>query len=133
MHLTYRWRATLVIAMASFTVLVYSITQAGTDGWGTPAVIGSLIAGCVLLVAFVLVELLVTDPVMDLRLFCSYTFTIANVLAWVSSAVFFASLFLVPVFFERMENLSALTTGIWNLRRLPPSRMHPIRKTPLSM
>ena len=43
MHLTYRWRATLVIAMASFTVLVYSITQAGTDGWGTPAVIGSLI------------------------------------------------------------------------------------------
>jgi len=38
-------------------------------------------------------------------------FTIANVLAWVSSAVFFASLFLVPVFFERVENLSALATG----------------------
>jgi MFS family permease len=57
------------------------------------------------------VELLVTDPVLDLRLFRSYTFTVANVLAWVSSAVFFASLFLVPFFFERVENLSALTTG----------------------
>jgi MFS family permease len=33
------------------------------------------------------------------------------VLAWVSSAVFFASLVLVPVFFERVENLSALATG----------------------
>src|SRR5262249_970658 len=33
------------------------------------------------------------------------------VLAWVSSAVFFASLFLVPFFFERVENLSALATG----------------------
>jgi EmrB/QacA subfamily drug resistance transporter len=101
----------LVLAMASFTVLVYSITQAGTDGWGTPIVIGSLIAGSVMLVAFVLVELLVKDPVMDLRLFRNYTFTIANVLAWISSAVFFGSIFLLPVFFERVEHLSALTTG----------------------
>ena len=64
-----------------------------------------------MLVAFVLVELFVTDPVLDLRLFRNYTFTVTNVLAWVSSAVFFASLFLVPVFFERVENLSALATG----------------------
>src|SRR5215472_10183253 len=97
--------------MASFTAVVYGFTQAGTEGWGTPAVIGSLVAGSVLLVAFVLVELIVPDPVLDLRLFRSYTFTIANVLAWVSSAVFIASLFLVPVFFERVEHLSALTTG----------------------
>src|SRR5262249_41535566 len=83
----------------------------GTEGGGSPAVIGSLIAGSVLLVAFVLVELRVNDPVMDLLLFRSSTFTIANVLAWISSAVFFASLFLVPVFFERVEHLSALATG----------------------
>jgi EmrB/QacA subfamily drug resistance transporter len=101
----------LALSMASFTALVYGFTQAGADGWGTPAVIGSLVAGSVLLVAFVLVELIVADPVLDLRLFRSYTFAIANVLAWVSSAVFFASLFLVPVFFERVQNLSALTTG----------------------
>jgi EmrB/QacA subfamily drug resistance transporter len=101
----------LVLATASFTALVYGFTLVGTDGWGRPTVIGSLVAGSFLLVAFVLVELLVTDPVLDLRLFRSYTFTIANVLAWVSSAVFFASLFLVPFFFERVEHLSALTTG----------------------
>ncbi|HEV2460548.1 MAG TPA: MDR family MFS transporter [Ktedonobacterales bacterium] len=101
----------LALAMASFTAVVYGFTQAGTEGWGTSVVIGALVAGSTLLVAFVLVELIVTDPVLDLRLFRNYTFTVANVLAWVSSAVFFASLFLVPVFFERVENLSALTTG----------------------
>ena len=101
----------LVLAMVSFTVLVYSITLAGTDGWSSPTVIGGLLAGSVLLIAFVLVELFVKDPVLDLRLFRNSTFTITNLLAWVSSAVFFASLFLVPVFFERVEQLSALTTG----------------------
>src|SRR5215469_10080253 len=104
------WRG-LALAMASFTALVYGFTLVGTDGWGTSTVIGSLVVGSILLVAFVVVELLVTDPVLDLRLFRSYTFTIASVLAWVSSAMFFASLFLVPVFFERVEHLSALTTG----------------------
>jgi MFS family permease len=101
----------LALAMASFTALVYGFTLAGTNGWGTSAVIGSLVAGSILLVAFVLVELRVTDPVLDLRLFRNYTFTIGNVLLWVSSAVFMASLFLVPIFFERVEHLSALTTG----------------------
>src|SRR5215469_9664381 len=80
----------LALAMVSFTALVYGFTLVGTDGWGTPTVIGSLVAGSVLLVAFVLLALFVTNPVLDLRLFRSYTFTVANVLAWVSSAVFFA-------------------------------------------
>src|SRR5215470_10755267 len=63
----------LALAMASFTAVVFGFTQAGTDGWGTPAVIASLVAGSTLLVAFVLVELRVADPVLDLRLFRSYT------------------------------------------------------------
>ncbi len=100
-----------VLAMTSFTILIYSVNQVGTLGWGNPIVIASLVVGGVLLIAFVLVELLVKDPVMDLRLFRSYTFTIGNVLSWVSTAVFFGSLFLLPVFFERVENLSALSTG----------------------
>src|SRR5579859_8131990 len=101
----------LVLSMAAFTTLVYGINQAGTRGWGDALVISFLIAGAVLLLAFVLVELRVKDPVMDMRLFRSYTFTMANILQWATVAVLFASLFLVPFFFEQVEGLSALSTG----------------------
>ena len=101
----------LVLSITSFTVLVYGINRAGTDGWGNPVVIGLLIAGSVLLAAFVVAELLVKDPVMDVRLFRSYAFTMGNVLIWVTTGVLFGSIFLVPVFFERVEGLSALATG----------------------
>jgi EmrB/QacA subfamily drug resistance transporter len=101
----------LALATASFTALVYGFTQAGADGWNAPTVTGGVLTGGVLLFAFILVELRVADPVMDLRLFRSYTFTIANLLVWLSSAVFFAGLFLVPFFFEQVEHLSALETG----------------------
>jgi EmrB/QacA subfamily drug resistance transporter len=101
----------LVLSMTGFTAFVYGINQAGSRGWGDPMVISFLAASVVLLFAFVIVELLVKDPVMDVRLFRSYTFTIANILQWAATAVLFGSLFLLPLFFERVEGLSSLTTG----------------------
>ena len=101
----------LVLSMAGFTAFVYGINRAGINGWGDATVIAFLAVGGALLIAFVIVELLVKDPVMDLRLFRSYTFTISNILIWVTTAVLFGSIFLLPLFFERVEGLSAQTTG----------------------
>jgi EmrB/QacA subfamily drug resistance transporter len=101
----------LVLSMGAFTTLVYGINQAGTRGWGDTLVLSFLIAGSVLLIAFIVVELRVKDPVMDMRLFRSYTFTIANILQWVTVGVLFGSLFILPVFFESVQGLSALSTG----------------------
>ncbi len=101
----------LALSMAGFSALVYGITRAGSYGWKDAAVLGFLAGGGVLLIAFVAVELRVKDPVMDVRLFRSYTFMMANLLTWVTVGVLFGSLFLVPVFFEQVEGLSALSTG----------------------
>ena len=101
----------LVLSMAGFTAFVYGINRAGTDGWGDAGVITGLSVGGALLLAFVVVELLAKDPVLELRLFRSYTFTISSMLLWVTSGVLFGSIFLLPLFFERVENLSALSTG----------------------
>jgi EmrB/QacA subfamily drug resistance transporter len=101
----------LLLAMGGFTSLVYGITDAGSQGWGNGTVIGYLVAGGLLLVAFLIVELLVKDPVIDIRLFRSYTFSMANILIWVTTAVLFGSIFLLPFFFENVEGLSSMTTG----------------------
>jgi hypothetical protein len=95
----------------SFTALVYGLSSAGADGWGDVKVLSALIGGSVGLASFVVVELLVKDPVMDIRLFRSYTFTISNILIWATTGILFGSIFLLPLFFERVQGLSALTTG----------------------
>lgn len=101
----------LALSMAGFSAFVYGLTEAGSRGWSDPIVLAFLAGGAALLLAFVIVELRVSDPVMDVRLFRSYTFTMANLLQWATVGVLFGSLFLVPVFFEQVEGLSALTTG----------------------
>ena len=101
----------LLLSMVAFSTLVYGISQAGSRGWGDATVLTYLIVGGVFLIAFIGVELWVKDPVMDLRLFRSYTFTIANILQWVTVAVLFGSLFILPLFFENVQGLSSFTTG----------------------
>lgn len=115
----------LILAMVGFTALVYGISEAGAHGWNaTPfdhfslgglnidaSVVTYLIVGGVVLAAFVVNELLVSDPVLDLRLFTNYTFTSANVLMWGVAAFLFGSLILLPFFFERVRGESALSTG----------------------
>lgn len=101
----------LLFSMGGFTALVYGISLAGSNGWNDSIVITYLIVGSILLVAFMVTELLVKDPVIDIRLFRNYTFTMSNILIWATTAVLFGSIFLLPFFFENVEGLTSMTTG----------------------
>ena len=101
----------LLLSMVGLSVLVYGITEAGSKGWGNATVLTFIIGGATVLLAFAVVELRMSDPVIDLRLFANYTFTIANMVLWMVVGVFFGSLFLLPLFFENIQGNSALTTG----------------------
>jgi EmrB/QacA subfamily drug resistance transporter len=103
--------AGLLLSMVGFSVLVFGLTSAGSQGWGNATVLTFIIGGLAVLLAFIVVELRVSDPVIDLRLFASYTFTIANLLLWIVSGVFFGSLFLLPLFFENIQGQTALFAG----------------------
>src|SRR6266699_465572 len=97
--------------MVGFSVLIYGITEAGSKGWGNATVLPFILGGVAALLAFIVVELRVSDPVIDLRLFASYTFTTSNIVLWVVSGVFFGSLFLLPLFFENIQGKTALAAG----------------------
>ncbi|MCI0159314.1 MFS transporter [Leifsonia shinshuensis] len=57
--------------IALLTGITYGIQPYGdsSQGWGNPWVLGSIIGGILLLVAFVLIELKVPSPMFDMRLF----------------------------------------------------------------
>ncbi|HEV2580884.1 MAG TPA: DHA2 family efflux MFS transporter permease subunit [Ktedonobacteraceae bacterium] len=101
----------LILSMVGFSALVYGITEAGSKGWGNSTVLAFIIVGVAVLVTFIVVELRVSDPVLDLRLFANYTFTLSNIVLWVIAGVLFGSLFLLPLFFENIQGNTALTAG----------------------
>src|SRR6516225_888661 len=61
------WPGTVLVA-AGLVAIVYGLSEADTAGWGAPATIALLVAGVVLLAAFVLVEMRVAHPLLPLRI-----------------------------------------------------------------
>jgi EmrB/QacA subfamily drug resistance transporter len=61
------WPGT-VLVVAGLVAFVYGLSEADTAGWGAPVTIALLVAGVVLLAAFVLVEMRVQHPLLPLRI-----------------------------------------------------------------
>src|SRR5437899_387766 len=101
----------LVLSIAGFTALIYGLIQAGTDGWTDATALTALGVGIALLLILILVEYRTRVPVLDVRLFRTRTFALANILLWVVVAAYYGTLFLIPFYFETVQGISPLTAG----------------------
>lgn len=89
-HQKIDWAGNITFALGLTILLVgitYGIEPYGGSpmGWGNPFVIISLIAGVLLLVAFVWIELHVSDPMFQLELFKIRMFAAGNISGFLSS------------------------------------------------
>jgi MFS family permease len=84
------WAGTLTFGIG-LTVLLTGITYGiqpygdSTTGWTNPWVLGAIVLGLLLLVAFCLIELRVPQPMVDIRLFRSASFGMGNLAGLMSS------------------------------------------------
>ncbi len=92
--------------------LVLAVNKAGTAGWGSPLILSHLMLGFFCLAAFVITELLVKNPTIDLKLFRQYTIAAGNITALLAYYTLFSVLFLLPFYFEQILHYSAARTGL---------------------
>jgi EmrB/QacA subfamily drug resistance transporter len=92
--------------------LVLAVNIAGTSGWASPLILSHLMLGLLCLGAFVITELLVSHPIIDLRLFRRFTIAAGNITALLAYYTLFSVLFLLPFYFEQVLDYSAARTGI---------------------
>ncbi|HET8948999.1 MAG TPA: MFS transporter, partial [Solirubrobacteraceae bacterium] len=100
--------------------VVYGIVRGNELGWTSTEILGSLIAGVVLVAAFVAWELRAPHPMLPMRFFRSRTFAAANGVGFVMSFGVFGSIFLLAPFLQVTQGLSPLEAGI---RTLPWTAM----------
>jgi EmrB/QacA subfamily drug resistance transporter len=96
--------------------IVFGIVRGAEHGWTSPTVLGSLVAGAVLLAAFVAWELRARAPMLPMRFFRSRAFAASNGVSFAMYFGVFGSIFLLAQFFQVTQGLSPLEAG---LRTLP--------------
>jgi len=100
--------------------IVWGLVRGNTVGWASPEIVGAIVAGAILTVAFVAWELRTTAPMLPMRFFRSRTFSLANTASMLMSFGMFGSIFLLSQFFVTVQGLSPLDAG---LRILPWTAM----------
>ena len=101
----------LCIAGGLFAILL-AVSKASDWGWTGYRVVILLSAGAVLLALFVIVELEVDQPLLDVRVFRSWRFTNSLVLIALQAIGLFAVSFYVPIFLQESQQLTAFNTGL---------------------
>jgi MFS family permease len=97
-------------------------------GWGTAQIAGSLVAGVLVLAAYVAWELRTEHPMLPMAFFRNRTFTLTNVASLLMFFGMFGSIFFLAQFFQTVQGYSPLQSG---LRILPWTAM-PIFIAPIA-
>ena len=106
----------LLLAGAGFFGITWGLIRADRIGWGSTETVTSLIAGGVLVGAFLWWEGRATTPMLSARLFRSRAFNAANGVSFFMFASLFGVLFLMMQFLQTALGYSPLAAG---LRTLP--------------
>jgi EmrB/QacA subfamily drug resistance transporter len=116
------------LVTAGVVALVWALSRANQVGWSSAEVVGTLVAGVVLLVAFVAWESSVREPMLPLRMFAARDFAIGNLTTFLMSGAIFAGGLLVTEEFQLARHFSPVSTGV----RLLPFFATPMLISPLA-
>jgi EmrB/QacA subfamily drug resistance transporter len=97
---------------AGLAFLVMAFNEGVKLGWESTTIIVYFAHAAILLALFVVTELNVKHPLIDLKLFSNRTFALSNLTGMMSYYVLFAVLFLMPFYLERVLNVGVAMTGM---------------------
>lgn len=102
----------LVTGAGAVLCLLFALTEGQQAGFNDPLIIALFGATVVFAAAFVLVELRITDPLVDLRLFRTRSFDGALIVNLTMNMSFAGTLFVLSLYLQDVRGYSAFVAGL---------------------
>ncbi|HZR38683.1 MAG TPA: MFS transporter [Ktedonobacteraceae bacterium] len=100
---------TITISLVTF---VFVLTEGRTIGWMSIQLLGLLALALMLLIAFVLIELRMKEPLLRFALFRLRPLAAANLISLLAPGTYGAMLFFLTLYMQEVLQYSALRTGV---------------------
>ncbi len=101
-----------VLSVAGMLLLVETVIEAPTRGWGSTVTIGGFAGALAVLVGFVAWESRRVDPLLDVRLFGNARFSAASGAIALAFFGLFGFIFLITLYFQAVRGYSPLHAGL---------------------
>ncbi len=118
----------VVLASLGLLGIVFGVVRGNAHGWTSLTVLPPMLAGVLLVAAFVAWQMRARQPMLPLQLFRSRAFTMTNVASLLMFFGMFGSIFLLAQFLQVVQHYSPLQAG---LRTLPWTAM-PVVVAPIA-
>jgi EmrB/QacA subfamily drug resistance transporter len=101
-----------VMLAAGLVLTLYGSNEGASDGWTSMGSLPFLVAGILLIIAYVIWALVKPKPAVDLKLLKNVDTMLPLLISVVTSIILASGLFLMPVVMESIQGYSALDTGL---------------------
>ena len=101
-----------VLVTGGLSSLVYAITQAGNNGWGSAKTLGFFAGSAVLLASFAVWEQRHPEPLMRFGLLRTKTVAGANVAGFIMGTALFSMFLMLTLYMQQVLGYSAMKTGV---------------------
>ena len=102
----------IVLSTIGFGGVVYGFSSAGGGGWGEPIVIISISVGTLALLTFIIRQLKMSQPMLNLRAFHYPMFVVGLLLVLACMMIILSSMILLPLYLQTSLALSTFAAGL---------------------
>lgn len=102
----------LILSTIGFGSLLYGFSSAGDKGWDSPIVYGTIIVGVLGVAAFVIRQLFLEQPLLDVRIYKHPMFALSSAISIVVSMAMFSGMIITPIYVQTVRGISPLDAGL---------------------
>lgn len=102
----------ILLSMVGFGSLVVGVSLASDQGWGSPAVLGALILGLVILAWYAHRQLTMESPILNLKTFAIPGFRVGACLVMINFGIILSAMYLLPMYIQKGLLIPVALTGV---------------------
>ena len=105
----------LLLSSVGFGGLLYGFSSAGSKGWDSPQVYGTIIIGVISLVTFILRQFKLERPMLNFGIYKYPMFALSSAISMVITMAMFSGMLLLPIYVQTIRGISPLDAGLMML------------------
>jgi len=105
----------VLLSTVAFGGILYGFSTAGDKGWSSPWVYGTITIGFIALIIFVVKQLKMDEPLLELRIYKYPMFALGSVISVIVSMAMFSGMILTPAYVQSIRGIEPFEAGLMML------------------
>ncbi|HCV8084673.1 TPA: DHA2 family efflux MFS transporter permease subunit [Staphylococcus aureus] len=102
----------IIFSTIGFGALLYGFSEAGNKGWSSVEIETMFAIGIIFIILFVIRELRMKSPMLNLEVLKFPTFTLTTIINMVVMLSLYGGMILLPIYLQNLRGFSALDSGL---------------------